>query len=550
MTNTEPLLRIRDLSVHYRGAPAAAVAGVSLEVAAGEFVSVVGESGSGKSTTVHAALRLLPPTAQVRSAALELGGQEVSRWSDRRLARVRGPVVGFVPQDPGTSLNPVKPAGRQVLEALRLHRRADAGRELAIEKLAAAGLADPARVYRQYPHELSGGMKQRVLIAIALANDPALLVADEPTSALDVTVQKQILDRLSALRETLGLGVLFVTHDLGVAAERSDRLLVMQHGRIVEQGSAAQVLTAPRHEYTARLVAAAPAAHTGRLQPSPGGTAQPAADLAGHPSAGRVAAEPATGPLLRLIALSKSFSGGVRAVDEVSLGVWAGTTHAIVGESGAGKSTVARLVVGLARPDSGGVWLDGARADGPGRRPRPLRRQIQLVYQNPYTSLDPRFDVAGIIAEPLRAFGLLPDRVARQRRVAALLDAVALDRAHLRRRPAELSGGQRQRVAIARALAAGPRVLVLDEAVSALDVSVQAQILQLLVDLQAEHGLTYLFITHDLGVVRLIADDVTVMRGGRVVESGSVATVFESPADEYTRTLLAAVPAPVPVPQP
>ncbi|WP_019926098.1 ABC transporter ATP-binding protein [Nocardia sp. BMG111209] len=527
MTTTAPLLRIRDLTVHYRDSPAPAVAGVSLEVAAGEFVSIVGESGSGKSTTVHAALRLLPASARVRSAALELGGRDVSGWSDRRLARVRGPVVGFVPQDPGTSLNPVKPVGRQVLEALRLHRRPDAARELAIEKLAAAGLPDPDRVYRQYPHELSGGMKQRVLIAIALANDPVLLVADEPTSALDVTVQKRILDRLSGLRESLGLGVLFVTHDLGVAAERSDRLLVMRRGRIVEEGGATAVLTAPRHPYTARLVAAAPAAHTGRLRPSPG-IAQPA-----------TGSEPA--PLLRLTGLIKSFAG-VRAVDEVSLAVRTGTTHAVVGESGAGKSTVARLVAGLARPDAGAVWLAGDRVDGPGRRPRPLRRQIQHVYQNPYTSLDPRFDVAGIIGEPLQAFGLIRDRSERQRRVAELLDAVALDRTHLRRRPAELSGGQRQRVAIARALAAGPRLLVLDEAVSALDVSVQAQILQLLVDLQAEHGLTYLFITHDLGVVRLIADDVTVMRAGRVVENGSVATVFDAPAAEYTRTLLAAVP--------
>ncbi|AHH17834.1 putative ABC transporter, ATP-binding protein [Nocardia nova SH22a] len=528
MTTTGPLLRIDDLTVRYRDAAAPAVSGLSLEVAAGEFVSIVGESGSGKSTTIHAALRLLPPAAQVRARALEIGGQDVSGWSDRRLARVRGPVVGFVPQDPGTSLNPVKPVGKQVLEALRLHRRADAGRELAVEKLAAAGLAAPERVYRQYPHELSGGMKQRVLIAIALANDPALLVADEPTSALDVTVQKRILDRLTVLREELGLGVLLVTHDLGVAAERSDRLLVMQHGRIVEQGAASAVLAAPRHEYTRRLLAAAPAAHSGRLVPSSGVTV-------------RSEAVPAQ-PVLRLAEVTKSFGGGVRAVDEVSLAVRAGTTHAIVGESGAGKSTLARLVVGLTRPESGAVWLEEVRVDGKGRRSRPLRQQIQLVYQNPYTSLDPRFDIAAIIGEPLQAFGLIRDRAARRKRVAELLDAVALDRAHLHRRPAELSGGQRQRVAVARALAAEPRVLVLDEAVSALDVSVQAQILQLLTDLQAEHGLTYLFITHDLGVVRLIADDVTVMRDGRVVETGSVAQVFESPREEYTRTLLAAVP--------
>ncbi|MGV9823264.1 dipeptide ABC transporter ATP-binding protein [Nocardia xishanensis] len=535
MSDPHPLLRIADLSVRYRtrgpGGDRAAVDGVSLTVRRGEFVSVVGESGSGKSTTIHAALHLLPATAQVGATTLELDGQDTTKWNDRRLARLRGPFVGFVPQDPGTSLNPVKRVGVQVLDALRLHRRLESGpaRELAVAKLAAAGLHEPERVYRQYPHELSGGMKQRVLIAIALANDPALLVADEPTSALDVTVQKVILDHLAHLRDTLGLGVLLVTHDLGVAAERSDRLVVMHHGRIVEEGPARDILTDPREDYTRELVAAAPTLHSTRLTGHP---KQPAAG----------AAEPAS--LLRVRGLTKTFArGAVRAVDDVSLTVRTGTTHALVGESGAGKSTVARIAAGFTAPDAGEVWFDGTRVDGLSRaKLRPVRREIQFVYQNPYSSLDPKFTVEQIVAEPLAALGLLPRGSRRRERVAELLDQVALSREHLRRRPAELSGGQRQRVAIARALAAGPRLLVLDEAVSALDLSVQAQILRLLAGLQQEQGLTYLFITHDLGVVRLVADEVTVMRGGAVVETGPVAEVFETPEQDYTRRLLDAVP--------
>ncbi|WP_405146893.1 ABC transporter ATP-binding protein [Nocardia salmonicida] len=578
MSEKETLLRIEDLSVRYRARGAdgqAAVDGVSLTVGRGEFVSIVGESGSGKSTTIHAALHLLPASARVEATALALNGHDTASWNDRKLARLRGPFVGFVPQDPGTSLNPVKRVGTQVLEALRLHRRVESGpgRELAVAKLATAGLREPERVYRQYPHELSGGMKQRVLIAIALANDPALLVADEPTSALDVTVQKVILDHLAHLRDTLGLGVLLVTHDLGVAAERSDRLIVMQHGRIVEEGPAGRILADPRHDYTRRLVAAAPTQHSTRLTsteprleprgPSAGGPASVPAGSASSTgtgssavrarsaptaissSPGRATPVPkATRPLLEVRELTKTFAhSGVRAVDNVSLAVRAGTTHALVGESGAGKSTVARIAAGFTSLDSGQVWFDGARIDGLSRgKLRPIRREIQFVYQNPYSSLDPKFTVEQIIAEPLVALGLLPRGPRRRDRVRELLDEVALSREHLARKPAELSGGQRQRVAVARALAAGPRVLVLDEAVSALDVSVQAQILRLLVDLQHQQGLTYLFITHDLGVVRLVADEVTVMRAGAVVESGSVTGVFENPTQDYTRRLLDAVP--------
>lgn len=533
-----PLLDIDDLHVSYAGrSTKQAVRGLGLTVHRGEFVAVVGESGSGKSTTVHAALRLLPAAASIDSGRISFGGLDTTRWRDRRLAHLRGPFVGFVPQDPGTSLNPVKRVGVQVLEAIRLHRKieTEAARALVLDKLRLAGLTDVERVYTQYPHELSGGMKQRVLIAVALASDPQLLIADEPTSALDVTVQKVILDHLAHLRDSLGLGILLVTHDLGVAADRADRVVVMKDGVIVEQGATESVLNDPAEAYTRRLFEAAPTFRTTRLA-----------------STRTQAPVDRESVVLRIDGVTKTFSGGrggdrFTAVSDASLDVRAGTTHAIVGESGAGKSTLARIAVGLVAPDSGTVAFHGTHVDGVlsglrHRKLRPYRREIQLVYQNPFASLDPKFTVEQIVSEPLIAFGTVKSRGARSARARELLESVALDASYLGRKAAELSGGQRQRVAIARALAADPRLLVLDEAVSALDVSVQAQILQLLVDLQTELGLAYLFITHDLSVVRLVADDVTVMRGGEVVETGSVAAVFADPADVYTRALLDAVP--------
>jgi peptide/nickel transport system ATP-binding protein len=354
-----------------------------------------------------------------------------------------------------------------------------------------------------------------------------------------VTVQKVILDHLAVLRDTLGLGVLLVTHDLGVAFDRADRVVVMQQGRIVEQGDTRVLIENPRQEYTRSLIAAAPSFRSARLGPSPLALAVRGAD-----------ATTGSGAVLEMRNVTKRFTVGSGAkasefiaVDGVTVGVVAGSTHAVVGESGAGKSTLARIAVGLTRPDAGEVLLEGERINGLShRRLRPVRRRIQLVRQNPYSSLDPKLDIEQIIAEPLAAFGIRKNRSERRDRVVELLDAVALDSTFLQRKPVELSGGQRQRVAIARALAADPRIVVLDEAVSALDVSVQSQILQLLVDLQAEFGLTYLFVTHDLGVVRLIADDVTVMRGGRVVESGPVDDIFGAPREAYTRNLFQAVP--------
>ncbi|MEU7827501.1 ABC transporter ATP-binding protein [Nonomuraea sp. NPDC049129] len=529
----DPLLRITGLAIDYRTGHrqwTPAVRGAGLHVEPGEFVSLVGESGSGKTTLVQGALGLLPAAARIRAGSIAYSGVEVTGWNDQRMARVRGNYVGFIPQDPNTSLNPVKKIGKQVTEAVRFNQRAagDAAQH-ALESLRTAGLKDAERVFHQYPHELSGGMKQRALIAIALAGQPKIIVADEPTSALDVTVQKVILDHLVRLREELGIGILLVTHDLGVALDRSDRILVMRDGEIVEEGPVHQVLEHATDDYTRRLLDAAPARHAGRLEPRSG--PRPVLDAA--PVA------------LRAHALTKTYHlrgrGGrreLRALDGADLVVRKGTTHAIVGESGAGKSTLASILVRFTSADSGTVHVGDRELTGLRHRElRELRRDLQFVFQNPFTSLDPRFTVGKIIAEPLRAFG--QERTAR---VVELLNAVALDESYLDRLPSQLSGGQRQRVAIARALALNPEILVLDEAVSALDVSVQAQILRLLVDLQAEFGLSYVFVTHDLGVVRLIADDVTVMKDGAVVETGPVEQVFHAPRHPYTRELLEAIP--------
>jgi len=536
----DPLLRITDLEVEYRARRRAwtpAVRGVSARVDPGEFVALVGESGSGKTTLIQGALGLLPAGARVPSGSIEFSGVDVTGWSDQRMARVRGNYIGFVPQDPATSLNPVKRIGAQVIEAVKFNEASRSTpeelREAALESLRTAGLADAERVFSQYPHELSGGMKQRALIAIALAGKPKIIVADEPTSALDVTVQRVILDHLERLRRELGIGILLVTHDLGVALDRADRIVVMQHGRVVEEGDVADIVAAPASEYTRRLLDAAPSRHEGRLEPRSGERRTPG-----------------EGEALRVSALRKQYtvrSGGrarsFMALDGVDLVLREGTTHAIVGESGAGKSTLASIVAGFASPDFGSVHVAGEETTAlRGAALRDLRRDLQYVFQNPFTSLDPRFTVGRIIAEPLRAFRVEPDRAALAARVSELLRAVALGDDYLLRTPAQLSGGQRQRVAIARALALNPRILVLDEAVSALDVSVQAQILQLLVDLQAERGLSYVFVTHDLGVVRLIADDVTVMKDGKAIETGAVDDVFLAPQHDYTRTLLDAIP--------
>ncbi|WP_194829098.1 ABC transporter ATP-binding protein [Nocardia sp. XZ_19_231] len=525
-----PLLQVEDLHIAYRtGAGAvAALRGVSIEVARGEVVALVGESGSGKSTLAHAVIGLLGDSAEVISGKVEFAGERVDPDDEKALRRLRGARVGFVPQDPGLSLNPVLRVGDQVAEALLVHRLADRrGAALrALDLLEEAGLDRPELRARQYPHELSGGQRQRVLIAIALACGPELIIADEPTSALDATVARQVLDRLAERIAARGTAVLLITHDLAVAAERADRLVVLEQGKVVESGTTAQVLTHPAQRYTQRLLAASSALSPTEFRPL------------------RSRAET---PLLSVHALHKRFhagAGSITAVDEVEFSLDRGETLALVGESGSGKSTTARIALRLTEADSGTVTFDGHNLSSARRnRLRALRKRFQVVYQNPYSSLDPRWEVADIIAEPLRAYGV-GDRAARTARVAELLEQVALPAEFTTRKPAELSGGQRQRVAIARALALRPDLLVLDEPVSALDASVQAQILDLLDGLQTELALGYLFISHDLAVVRRISDRVAVMRHGRIVETGPTATLFTDPQHAYTRELLAAIPRP------
>ncbi|TNC26968.1 ABC transporter ATP-binding protein [Amycolatopsis alkalitolerans] len=518
------LLEISDLSVAFGGTNA--VRGASLSLAPGERIAVVGQSGSGKSTTAHAIMGLLPGSGRVTGGTIRWRDEDITDPGEKRLRRLRGREIGLVPQDPMSNLNPVSRVGRQVAETLLAHRICGRGEAWAraVDLLGQAGIAEPARRARQYPHEFSGGMRQRVLIAIGLACRPDLLIADEPTSALDVTVQRQILDHLEKLTRELGTALLLVTHDLGLAADRADRIVVMSEGEVVETGPAREVLTAPRHSYTQRLVAAAPSL-----------------------SGATRAAESTSDLVLEVSNVSKEYrirgrGGLLRAVDDVSFTVGRGRTTAIVGESGSGKTTTARMVLGLVPATAGTIRLDGAEVVGlRGARLKAARKAMQPVFQDPYASLDPMWTVERLITEPLRTFGI-GDRPARRARVAELLDQVALPSSVTHRYPNELSGGQRQRVAIARALALGPRLVVCDEAVSALDVLVQDQILSLLSSLQRELGLSYLFISHDLAVVRSLAHEVLVMKDGRVVEHGPVDEVLTSPADDYTRQLLDAVP--------
>ena len=543
-TNT-PIVDVRGLSVAYgrHRQRTAAVIDLDLAVEAGERVAIVGESGSGKTTTANAVCGLLPDNAQITAGRIRVADTTVTGAGERDLRRIRGGVVGLIPQDPMVALNPTLRVGTQVAEAVRSHHGKLDRRQSSVavvEALERAGLDNPVLRARQYPHELSGGMRQRVLIAIALAGAPRLLIADEPTSALDVTLQRRILDHLDTLVRDAGISLLIITHDLGVAADRADRVLVMRDGRIVEQGPPAEVLVAPRHEYSRRLVAAAP----GLSWRSPGCAERP-----GVRSESTTTDTPRE-IILRLEHLTKDFplprSPGAprlhRAVEDLSLEVPLGRTLALVGESGSGKTTTLRLALGLETPTEGTVTFDGEQISGrTWRQTRSLRRRFQLVHQNPFASLDPRFTVQESITEPLVSFrvGSSADRAAR---AVELLDQVALPRTVQGRKPAELSGGQRQRVAIARALALNPQLLLLDEPISALDVSVQAQILDLLAGLQRDLGLSYLFVSHDLGVVGRLAHEVAVMRAGRIVEHGETRTVFTRPAAEYTRTLLEAIP--------
>ncbi|MGV8965894.1 MAG: dipeptide ABC transporter ATP-binding protein [Cellulomonas sp.] len=547
-----PLLKIRDLEVSFTSTSGViqAVRGVDLTIYPGQTVAIVGESGSGKSTTAHAIIDLLPGTGKVTGGTILFDGTEITTASDKEIVALRGKSIGLVPQDPMSNLNPVWKIGYQVKEALTANgiAKGSAANKRVTELLEEAGLPDAERRAKQYPHEFSGGMRQRALIAIALAARPKLLIADEPTSALDVTVQRQILDHLAHLTEDLGTAVLFITHDLGLAAERAEHLVVMYRGKVVESGPAAQILSAPRHPYTQRLVASAPSLASRRIQSAKASATKTTELLSPTGGNGAIATHPdivVVENLTKVFRLRGGRPGAAKdfkAVDDVSFTIKRGTTMALVGESGSGKSTVANIMLNLIDPTEGKIHFEGTDLSTLSKKQLfAFRRRVQPIFQDPYGSLDPMYSIYRTIEEPLRTHRV-GDRKSRIQKVRDLLDMVSLPQSTMRRFPNELSGGQRQRVAIARALALEPDVIVCDEAVSALDVLVQAQILTLLNDLQAELGLTYLFITHDLAVVRQIADQVCVMKSGRIVEASSTNEVFDNPREEYTRELLAAIP--------
>jgi len=545
--NDQPLLELKDLKISFTSSTGVvdAVRGVNLTIYPGQSVAIVGESGSGKSTTAMAVIGLLPGTGKVTGGTILFNGKDITGLSDKEMQHYRGSDIGLVPQDPMSNLNPVWSIGTQVKESLRANNVVEGSEanKRVVELLQEAGLDDAERRAKQYPHEFSGGMRQRALIGIGLAARPKLLIADEPTSALDVTVQRRILDHLEGLTHELGTAVLFITHDLGLAAERASHLVVMHRGRVVESGPSLDILRDPQHPYTQRLVKAAPSLASARIQSAQEHGIESSELLAGK-------AEASDEEVIRVENLTKEFDirgekGAKKkllAVDDVSFSLRKGTTLALVGESGSGKSTVANMVLNLLDPTSGKVFYKGTDLSTLGSHELfEMRRKLQVVFQNPYGSLDPMYSIYRCIEEPL-VVHKTGNRKEREARVAELLDMVAMPRSTMRRYPNELSGGQRQRIAVARALALNPEVIVLDEAVSALDVLVQNQILQLLAGLQEELDLSYLFITHDLAVVRQTADDVAVMRQGKLVESGTVDEIFANPTESYTRDLIDSVP--------
>jgi peptide/nickel transport system ATP-binding protein len=537
---SETLLSVRDLRVGFatEGGDVQAVDGVSFELAAGEVLAIVGESGSGKSVTAQTIMGLIPSRNATIVGSVRFRERELIGASASELQKVRGAEIAMIFQDPMTSLNPVYRVGAQIIEAIQAHRpevgKGEA-RKRVVELLDSVGIPEPQRRVDSYPHEFSGGMRQRAMIAMALALEPDVLIADEPTTALDVTIQAQILRLLERLNREHDLATILITHDLGVVAEVADRVLVMHEGKIVERGDLDAVFYAAKDPYTRKLLGAVL-----RLDQAP--SLQPRQHAA---------------PLLEVTDLVKHYPvkrgllidrevDRVRAVDGVSFSVEPGETLGLVGESGSGKSTLSRTVLQLLQPTSGSVRFEGREIAGLSRRQmRPLRPEMQMIFQDPYASLNPRKRVGQIVGEPLRVQGRASGSELR-RLVQDLLERVGLSPEHYQRYPHEFSGGQRQRIGIARALSLQPKLIVADEPVSALDVSIRAQILALLDELQDEFGLTYVFVAHDIGVVRHVSDRIAVMHKGKVVEQGPADQVCERPSDPYTKSLLAAVPVPDP----
>jgi peptide/nickel transport system ATP-binding protein len=534
----EPLLRVEDLRVEFPSeeGPLVAVAGIAFEVLPGRTLGIVGESGSGKSVTSLTILGLTRRAGAHASGRVLFEGRDLLALSEKQLRAVRGNGIAMIFQDPLSSLHPLYRVGRQLTEAIGAHRELSrrVARARATELLGLVGIPDPGRRVDDYPHQFSGGMRQRAMIAMALACEPSLLIADEPTSALDVTVQAQILALLRRLQSELGMAIVFVTHDLAVVGEMADEIAVMHAGLIVEQGPAEQILSAPSHPYTVSLLHSIPTPpRPAESPPEPGTLAEPLLEVRNLVKRFPVA----RGVLFRRGASS------VEAVAGVSFTLAADETLGLVGETGCGKSTTARLLMRLLEPTSGTVRFAGRDITGLKGAPlRALRREMQIVFQDPFSSLNPRKTAGSIIAEPFAIHGLHPGRSERRRAVAELMETVGLSPEHFSRYPHEFSGGQAQRIGVARALALRPKLLVADEPVSALDATIQAQILDLLRRLRDEMGLALLLISHDLAVVRSMCDRVAVMQAGAIVEIGPAGTVYDSPSHPYTRELLAAVP--------
>ena len=545
------LLSIQDLTVSFRmgkGVLAQAVKGVSFDVPENRTVALVGESGSGKSVTAMSVLNLLPDNA-VREGRIRWKGQDLLGLSLAQLQSMRGKDIACVFQDPMSSLNPVLTVGAQIVEPLVKHMGRSSGAALkrAEELLHEVGIPEPARRLKAYPHEMSGGQQQRVMIAMALACEPKLLIADEPTTALDVTIQRQILELLGKLKSTHRMSLLFISHDLALVGEIADEVVVMRHGEVREQGPVKSIFESPQDAYTKALLACRPS-----LSENPARLMVIDDHIAGREARQHgQAKDPAAPVVLEVKGLAKSFwlkqglfgKREFKAVQNVNFQLRKGHTLGVVGESGSGKTTMGLTLLRLHEPTSGEVLFDGRNLLTLSDKERQLmRRRIQVVFQNPYASLNPRFTIGQALVEPMAIHGIGKDLAEREQRARTLLEKVGLDGRAFGKYPHEFSGGQRQRVAIARCLTLNPEVLVLDEAVSALDVSVQAQVLNLLKDLQDEFGLAYVFISHDLAVVRFISDEVLVMKDGQVVEQASAAEILAAPKQDYTKRLLAAVP--------
>ncbi|MBP1905518.1 peptide/nickel transport system ATP-binding protein [Paenibacillus turicensis] len=536
----DSILQVKNLTVSFQGREQEieAVRGVSFEVKRGETLGIVGESGSGKSVTARSIMRLLPsPPSFMKDGEVIFLGQDLAQYSEKEMEAIRGKDMGMIFQDPMTSLNPTIKIGKQIAESLIKHQKLSKkeAKKEAIEMLKLVGIRDSERRFEQYPHEFSGGMRQRVMIAIALACRPALLIADEPTTALDVTVQAQILNLMKNIQERFGTSIILITHDLGVVAGMCDQVLVMKDGVIVERGSTNEIFENPQHPYTLKLLHALP-----RLDDKKKPKATPTVITGGHAK-----------PILQVNSLSQHFNLGkgniLKAVNDISFHIHEGETLGVVGESGCGKSTTGRAILRLHEPTQGDILYQGVavnRLKAP--EMKVMRKHMQMIFQDPYASLNPRLKVLDIIGEALDVHQLGGSKEKRKYRVEELLDMVGLDPAFASRYPHEFSGGQRQRIGIARALAVEPKFIVCDEPLSALDVSIQSQIVKLLEELQQRLGLTYLFIAHDLSMVKHISDRVAVMYMGKIVEMAESEELYSNPQHEYTKKLLAAIPVPDP----